>query len=50
MTVRRLKEYLNQFDDRADVFYFDSESGEDRPLMIDWLTIEDSFADEESEE
>lgn len=50
MIVRRLKEYLNQFDDRADVFYFDNESGEDRPLVMRWLTIEDSFEDEESEE
>lgn len=45
MTVSELKEYLNIFDDRADVFYFDSESGEDRPLKTDWLTIEDSFED-----
>lgn len=47
MTVSELKEYLDRFDDRADVFYFDSESGEDNPLNTDWLTIEDSFEDKE---
>ncbi len=41
MTVERLKEYLNMFDDNAEVFYFDSESGEDNPLRIDWMTIKD---------
>lgn len=46
MTVGELKEYLDNFDDRADVFYFDSESGEDNPLNTDWLTIEDSFESE----
>jgi hypothetical protein len=45
MTVSDLKEYLNRFDDRADIFYFDRETGEDIPLKIDWLTIEDSFED-----
>lgn len=47
MSVGELKKYLDNFDDRADVFYFDSESGEDRPLNTDWLTIEDSFESED---
>lgn len=47
MTVGNLKEYLNRFDDNAEIFYFDSEAGEDVPLSISWLTIEDAFEDEE---
>lgn len=47
MTVGNLKEYLNRFDDRANIFYFDSEAGEDRPLQIDWLTIEDVVESED---
>lgn len=45
MTVGELKEYLNNFDDRAEVKYFDSEAGEDFPMNYNYITIEDKFED-----
>lgn len=45
MTVSELKEYLNKFDDRADVLYLDMDDREYYPLDIDWLKIKDSFKD-----
>lgn len=32
MTVKELKEWLNEYSDDAECFVFDSEVGEDRPM------------------
>lgn len=39
MKVSELKEYLNKFDDRADVLYLDMSDREYYPLDRDWLKI-----------
>lgn len=43
MTVGDLKKYLNKFDDRAKIYYFDSEAGEDVPFITSWLSIIDDY-------
>lgn len=45
MTVGDLKNYLNNFDDRAKVYYFDSETGEDVPFNSSWLSITDDYGE-----
>lgn len=45
MTVGDLKEYLNNFDDRAKVYYFDSEAGEDVPFNSSWLSVTDDYGE-----
>lgn len=45
MTVGELKEYLNRFDDRAKVYYFDSEAGADVPFKSSWLSITDDYGE-----
>ncbi len=47
MTVGKLKEYLNNFDDRETVYYFDSEYGEDIPFSVHYITISDNFKEKE---
>ena len=41
MTVSDLKEKLSTYDDSAEVFYFDSEAGEDAPMISSWITIKE---------
>lgn len=45
MTVGDLKEYLENFDDRAKIYYFDSEAGEDVPFKSSWLSITDDYGE-----
>lgn len=45
MTVGELKSFLNNFDDRAKVYYFDSEAGEDVPFKTSWLSITDDYGE-----
>lgn len=45
MTVGELKRFLNNFDDRAKVYYFDSEAGEDVPFKTSWLSITDDYGE-----
>lgn len=45
MTVGDLKRYLENFDDRAKVYYFDSEAGEDVPIISSWLSITDDYGE-----
>ena len=48
MTVSELKEYLNKFNDRADILYLDMDDRKYYPLDIDWLKIKNSFENEEN--
>ena len=48
MTVSELKEYLDGYDDRADIYYFDSEMGEDFPMITSRITIVDNFRELEN--
>ena len=45
MTVGDLKEYLENYDDRAKIYYFDSEAGEDVPLQYSWLSFTDDYGE-----
>ena len=45
MTVGDLKEYLNNFDDRAKVYYLDKETADDFPLEYCRLDIIDDYGE-----
>ena len=45
MTVGDLKAYLENFDDRAKIYYFDSGVGEDVPFKSSWLSITDDYGE-----
>jgi hypothetical protein len=41
MTVNDLKEWLSTKEGSAEVMYFDSEMGEDIPMIYDYLSIKE---------
>ena len=45
MTIGDLKKYLENFDDRAKIYYFDSEAGEEAPFNSSWLGITDDYGE-----
>ena len=43
MTVADLKAQLEAYDDRAEIFYYDPVTGEDAPMQMRWIVIEDAY-------
>lgn len=46
MTVAELRAFLADFNDDAEVLYFDSEMGKDRPLISNYISVEREGKDE----